>query len=348
MARELLDLMAAWDGIGVVCRHDKPTGTWIFVCLHNDKLGAPTGGSRMKVYPELRDALEDGMRLSEGMTYKWAGVGINAGGGKCVLALERPLEGEERAGLLARYGELIQSLGGRFRTGEDLGITTDDMKIVGRSTDYVQGFRDGEKINPSPFTAKGVYNGIRAALGAVYDSDSPNGRSILVQGVGNVGASLARLLAEDGARILVNDLDETRAAALADELGGEAVGDDTLFSTECDVYAPCAIGATLNQTTIPQLACKIVAGSANNQLAKGGDGARLLERGIVYAPDYIINAGGALSFALLEQGVTADADLLDRMGTIGETVGEIVSESLRDGSQPVDVARRRVDRVLSD
>ncbi len=346
MARDILDLMAAWDGLGVVCRHDRPTGTWIFICLHNDKLGAPTGGSRMKVYPDIADGLEDGMRLAEGMTYKWAGIGVAGGGGKAVLALEKPLEGEERNGLLQRYGELIESLGGRFRTGEDLGTTTEDMNLVAKSTRHVQGFRNGVKINPSPFTAQGVFSGIKAALGVAFGDDSPADRTILVQGVGNVGATLARLLKEAGARILVNDLDAQRAAELAAELGGTPVSNDDLFTTECDVYAPCAIGATLNETTIAQLACKIVGGSANNQLAEAADGERLHERGILYAPDYIINAGGAYSFALLEDGVTEDAEILARMDTIGVTVTEILSEAVRDNETPVAVARRRVERVL--
>ena len=187
MATGILEKMAAWDGLGVVCRHDRPTGTWIFICLHNNKLGPPTGGTRMKVYPALEDALEDGMRLAEGMTYKWAGIGISGGGGKAVLAIREPLEGDARTGLLHRYGELIESLRGAFRTGEDLGISTDDMRTVAERTRYVQGFHKGEKINPSPFTARGVYSGIRAALGVVFGDDSPEGRTVLVQGVGNVG-----------------------------------------------------------------------------------------------------------------------------------------------------------------
>ena len=340
--------MAGWDGLGVVCRYDAPTGTWIYICLHSDQLGAPTGGSRMKVYPDLGDALEDGMRLAEGMTNKWAGIGVGAGGGKAVLAIPEPIEGDARVGLLHRFGELIESLRGSFRTGEDLGITTEDMKIVAERTHYVQGFHpeDGNKVNPSPFTAQAVYSGIRAALGVVFEDDSPTGRTVLVQGVGNVGAALARLLAKAGAQVVLNDLDPDRAAALAEELDGSTVSDVDLFSTECDVYAPCAIGATLNSSSIPQLACKIVGGSANNQLAEPSDGARLQDRGIVYAPDYIINAGGALSFALLEEGVTDRAALLGRMEAVGVTVGEILAEALRDGEQPVEVARRRVEKVL--
>ncbi len=346
MGRGISGLTAAWDGLGVVCRYDKPTGTWIFICLHNDKLGPPTGGTRMKVYPDLDEALLDGMRLAEGMTYKWAGIGIPGGGGKAVLALEKPLEGEVRTGLLHRYGELVESLKGSFRTGEDLGITTDDMKTVAERTRHVQGFRDGEKVNPSPFTAQGVYSGIRAAMGVVLGDDSPAGRSVLVQGVGNVGAGLAKLLADAGARVLINDLDEQRAAALASELGGEAVANGDLYGTECDVYAPCAVGATLNRDTIPRLKCKIVGGSANNQLAEETDSARLRERGIVYAPDYIINAGGALSFALLEQGVTDGDEILRRMETVGQTVGEILTEAERENETPVAAARRRVERIL--
>ncbi len=348
MATSVLELIAAWDGLGVVCRHDPPTGTWIFICLHNDKLGPPTGGTRMKVYPELGDALLDAMRLAEGMTHKWAGIGVASGGGKAVLAIPETIEGEARTGLLHRYGQLVESLRGAFRTGEDLGITTADMQVVAARTRHVQGFQNGKKVNPSPFTARGVYSGIRAALGAVVGDDSPAGRTVLVQGVGNVGASLARLLAKAGARVLIHDLDAGRAAALAAELGGATVADGDLYSAECDVYAPCAVGATLNRETIPRLRCKIVGGSANNQLAEASDGALLHERGIVYAPDYVINAGGALSFALMEQGITDQAVILERMDTVGETVAEILTEALRDNEQPLAVARRRVERVLGD
>ncbi len=347
MEQRILQLMAAWDGLGVVCRHDQPTGTWIFICIHNDRLGPATGGTRMRVYPELGDALEDAMRLAEGMTHKWAGIGVAAGGGKAVLAIPGPIEGEARTGLLHRYGRLIESLKGGFRTGEDLGTSTGDMQIVAERTRYVQGFQNGKKVNPSPFTARGVYSGIRAAMKVVFGDDSPAGRTVLVQGVGNVGASLARLLVEAGAQVLINDLDADRAAALAGELGGETVANGDLYSAECDVYAPCAVGATLNRDTIPRLRCKIVGGSANNQLATESDGERLLERGIVYAPDYIINAGGALSFALMEQGVTDHETILGRMESVGETVAEILTEALRGNESPVVTARRRVDRALS-
>ncbi len=346
MATGIEGLMAAWDGLGVVCRHDRPTGTWIFICLHNDKLGPATGGTRMRVYPELVDAMRDGMRLAEGMTFKWAGIGVPAGGGKAVLAIPEPMEGDARTGLLHRYGELVESLKGAFRTGEDLGITTSDMQTVADRTRFVQGFQNGKKINPSPFTARGVYSGIRAALGVVLGSDSPAGRTVLVQGVGNVGAGLARLLAEAGAKVLVNDLDDERAAELAREIGGDTIDGGELFDTECDVYAPCAIGATLNSESIPRLKCKIVGGSANNQLAEESDGARLRDRGIVYAPDYIINAGGALSFALMEQGISDHGELLERMESVGETVSEILTEALRDDELPVAAARRRIERAL--
>jgi leucine dehydrogenase len=348
MSKGIQELIAAWDGVGVVSRYDRPTGTWIFVCLHNDSLGPATGGSRMKVYPELGDALEDGMRLAEGMTYKWAGIGVDAGGGKAVLAIPRPLEGDERTGLLHRYGELLEALRGSFRTGEDLGTSTHDMKVVAERTQYIQGFHPttGEKINPSPFTAEAVYRAIQAALGVVYDSSDPAGRSVLIQGVGNVGERLARRLAAAGAKVLVNDLDDSRAAALAGELGGEAVLDGDLYGSECDVYAPCAVGATLSSETIPQLACKIVCGSANNQLAEEADAERLRERGIVYTPDYVANAGGALSFALIEQGILDEDELLERMSGVGEMVTEILTEAIREEESPVASARRRVERQL--
>jgi leucine dehydrogenase len=181
----------------------------------------------------------------------------------------------------------------------------------------------------------------------VFDNGSFGGRTVLVQGVGNVGERLARLVSEAGARVLVNDIDADRAEQLAGELGGEAVTEESLYKVECDVYAPCAIGATLNRETIPGLGCKIVCGSANNQLAEEGDSELLRERGIVYAPDYIVNAGGALSFALIEDGIIDRDDLLERMSTVGRTVHEILTEAIHEDESPVATARRKVARKLA-
>jgi leucine dehydrogenase len=349
MNYDLQALMERWDGLAVVHRYDQPTHTWVFICMHDNTLGPCTGGTRMKVYSKPGEGLLDGMRLAEGMTNKWAAIDVAAGGGKAVLAVERPLEGDERRGLLLRFGRLVQSLGGGFRTGEDLGTSTEDMQIVAEEADYVHGFhpQDGSKIDPSPFTARAVFAGIRSAVAQVLGSQTLDGRTVLIQGVGSVGANLGKFLKEAGAEVLVSDIDEPRCRRVADQLGATLVPSSEVYSTPCDVYAPCAVGAVLNPETVPRLRCRIVAGSANNQLAGPADAARLLERGIVYVPDYIINAGGALSFSLLDQGLGNRDALLERMDVIGDSVTEILEEAEAKGESPVVAAQRRVDRVLS-
>ncbi|HZD03308.1 MAG TPA: Glu/Leu/Phe/Val dehydrogenase dimerization domain-containing protein, partial [Longimicrobiales bacterium] len=292
-----VDRIQEWDGLGVVVRHDRPTGTWIFVALHDDTLGRPTGGCRMRVYGHPSEGLRDALRLAEGMTRKWAVIDLPYGGGKAVLAVPRPLQGEERRGLLRRFGELLESLKGAFSTGEDLGTTPADMACLATVTRWVKatGVRGGEPVDPGPYTALGVLEGIRAALAAAFGDGELAGRTVLVQGVGDVGEPLARMLSAEGARLLLSDLDHGRVESLAGELQARPVSPDEVYWTACDVYAPCAVGATLNSGTIPQLRCRVVAGSANNQLETEADADALRERGILYAPDYVVNGGGALA-----------------------------------------------------
>lgn len=350
MPDSFTQLIQSWDGLGVVTRFDQPTGSWIFICLHDNTLGPPTGGTRMKVYPQPADGLLDAMRLATGMTAKWAAIGIDFGGGKAVIAVPHALVGEERNGLLRRYGHLVESLRGAFRTGEDLGTTTEDLLVVSESTSYVHGFdpESGEKIDPSPFTAHGVYCGLRSALEQVFGSDDPSGRRILIEGVGNVGGHLARRLAEDGAAVLLADLDWDRARSLAEELHAETTAPTEVATTPCDVYAPCAVGATLNRTTIPQLACRIVAGSANNQLAEEVDAERLQGRDILYAPDYVINGGGALAFGLLDSGLADRQEMFKRVASIGTHLSEIFTDASRRQETPLAAAQRRVRQRLAE
>jgi leucine dehydrogenase len=348
VATGLEQLIKAWEGVGVVSRFDRSTGTWIFICLHDNSLGPSTGGTRMTLYPSPEDALVDAMRLAEGMTYKWAAAGLEFGGGKAVLALERQLDVDEREPLLRRYGDLIDSLRGAFRTGEDLGTTSRDMVIIAERTRYVHGFdRNGAKIDPSPFTARGVCSGIRAALGSVFDKAEVRDRTVLVEGVGNVGSRLAELLATDGARLLIADLDQSRAEKIANRLGATVVDPGRVASTPCDVYAPCAVGATINRDSIPSLRCRIVAGAANNQLGEHADAQRLDERGILYVPDFVINAGGAIAFAQIEEGATAPEELHPAVDRIGTSVSELLTEAAERSETPVAAANRRAEELLS-
>ena len=350
MDKDVKALIESWDGEAVVTRFDRATGTWIFIALHDSTLGRPTGGSRMKVYPALADGLRDAMRLAEGMTDKWAGLGIGFGGGKGVMALAEPLTGERRVGLLQRYGALIESLCGTFTTGADLGTTADDMAVIASACRHVMGvdYDTMTSTDPGPYTAFGVFCGLKATVAQVFGSDDFEGRSILIQGLGGVGAPLARSLASDGANLLLSDLDTSRAETVARELDGRVIASNEVYSTPCDVYAPCAVGATVNAQTIPQLACRIVAGSANNQLLEAEDAERLHRKGILYAPDYIINAGGALAFSLMKDGERDEATLLRRVEGIGSAVTDILQEAAASDVSPLTAARHRVARILEE
>lgn len=347
MTERLAQLIAGFDGVAVISRYDRPTGTWIFISLHDDRLGRMTGGSRMRIYEDPADALLDSMRLARGMTSKWAALDMPFGGAKAVLAIDHPLGEEERRGLLERYGRLIHSLGGLFSTGEDLGTTPEDFAVIARQTRHIHGFdpATGEKIDPGPYTARGVFAGMRAAAAEVFDGGL-RGRRVLVQGVGHVGGRLAGMLSGEGAEVLLCDIDVERARHEAERLGCESVEVADLFRTPCDVYSPCAIGATLNEATIPQLTCHLVAGSANNQLATDEDAERLAERGIVYVPDFVINGGGAMAFGLLANGETDTDALLERMDDVGRTIGEILRQAAERDESPLETANRRVREVL--
>lgn len=341
-------VLEAWDGLGVVVRWDAPARAWVFVALHDDRLGRPVGGCRMKVYARPEDGLRDALRLARGMTWKWAAMDLGFGGGKAVLALTRPLEEEDRRGLLLRFGDLLESLEGAYGTGEDLGTTPEDMRLIATRTRHVVGLPPGEDApsDPGPYTALGVLAGIRAALAHRHGDGSLQGRTVLIQGVGDVGAPLARCVAEEGGRVLVADVDGSRAEAVAGAVDGTVVDPEAVYDTPCDVYAPCALGATLNDATIPRLRSAIVAGSANNQLEEARHAGALHDRGILYAPDYVVNGGGAMAFGLLWLGQEEVDGLEARVRGIGATLSRIFAEADSRSESPVEAARRRAERVL--
>lgn len=344
-----LDLTAAWQGRGVVVHHDAATGTWIFIAIHDDTLGRAVGGVRMRVYPTPEEGLRDALRLAEGMTLKWAAAGLPFGGGKAVLAIPRPLTAKQRKGLMLRFGGLLNTLQGAYATGPDLGTTPEDMKQIASVSEHVSGVarEPGWPEDPGPFTAAGVVAGIKAALRHRMGSDGFSGVRVLIQGVGGVGEPLARRLSAAGADVLLADVDEAKAFSLAVELGGSAVNPEAVYVTPCEVYAPCAVGATLNAETIPRLGCGIVAGSANNQLATPEDAERLADRWILYAPDFVVNAGGAMAFGLLHAGLADPEELEERVATrIGESLGAVFAEAAVEGVSPLVAARRLADRAL--
>jgi leucine dehydrogenase len=338
----LEELIRSWDGEQVVTRYDRPTGTWIFVCIHSTARGPAGGGTRMNVYGSPGEALDDAMRLSGAMTLKMAGVDVPFGGGKAVLAVPEPLAAPTRRELLLRYGELIESLGGTFRTGPDVNTTVADMDVIGERTSHVfcRSVERGGSGDPGPYTARGVFHGIRASVRHVFGSVDLTGRSVLVQGVGDVGARLAEQLADAGASLLLSDVDEARVAAAAERTGGRIVPPEAALAAECDVYAPCALGGTLSADSIPRLRCRIVAGSANNQLATPADAERLRAAGILYAPDFVINAGGVLhAWGREALGLTPE-QIEERHAGLGDALLEIYARAEKEESTTAEAAER--------
>jgi len=336
------DLLAQWDGEHAVVRHDPENGAWMFVCVHSTVLGPAGGGTRMRVYPAPADGLADAMRLSGAMTSKMAAAGVDRGGGKAVLAVPELPAGESRKQLLRRYGELVASLGGSYRTAGDMNISPDDLDVVAETCPWVYGTTSGGG-NSGRGTARGCLHAIRATTEHLFGTPELSGRSVLVQGAGAVGAILAGELAEAGARVLVSDVDEERAAAT----GCETVAPERVLGTEVDVYSPCAVGGTLNADSIPLLTCRAVAGCANNQLAEPDDGERLRERGILYAPDYIVNAGGIIQLIGLEDEGWDEAQLEEGLARIGATLRALFAEAETAGITPAEAAERLVQRRLA-
>jgi glutamate dehydrogenase/leucine dehydrogenase len=337
------NLLAGWEGEHAVVRHDDESGAWMFVCVHSTVLGPSGGGTRMRVYPTAADGLADAMRLSGAMTWKMAAAGMPRGGGKAVLAVPELPAGEPRRRLLRRYGELVASLGGSYRTAGDMNISPEDLDVVAETCPWVYGTtkRGG---NSGRGTARGALHAIRATVEHLFGSPDLEGRSVLVQGAGSVGGLLSQELADAGARVLVSDVEAGRAAAT----GCETVPPESVLETEVDVYSPCAVGGTLNVGSIPRLACRAIAGCANNQLAEAADDERLRERGILYAPDYVVNAGGIIQLIGLEDEGWDEAQLEQRLAGIGDTLRTLFAEAEADGVTPAEAADRLVRRRLAE
>ncbi len=327
------ELLESWDGETVVVHPDRKSRAWIFICVHSTRLGPAGGGTRMKVYGTPAEGLQDAMRLSAAMTRKLAIAGVPLGGGKAVIAVDEIPSGEQRRALFLRYGSLIASLGGTYRTSSDMNTGEADMDVIGERTEYVFGrsVGAGGAGSPAPPTATGVFHGIRASLSHAFGSDDFEGRTVVVQGAGGVGSALAEHLAGAGATVLVADIDPARAQQVAARVDGAAVPADEVLEADCDVYAPCAVGGSLSSETVPRLRCRIIAGSANNQLADPEAAELLRERGILYAPDYVINAGGAIALVALEQLGWSKSEVDIALARIGETLRDIYEEADEHG-----------------
>lgn len=319
------DLLREWDGEELVVRFDQASGAWILVCVHSTILGPGAGGTRMKVYAEPHDAFRDGLRLAQAMTSKNAMAGLPLGGGKAVLAVPAIPTGAPRRELLLRYAELVESLHGTYWTACDMNTSSSDMDVVAERCSTVFGRTEaaGGSGTSAPSTAVGVFVGLRAAVAHVFGDDDLSGRTIAIQGVGAVGRPLARTLAGAGARLILADVDDVRAKELANELDATTAGAEEIYEVGCDVFAPCATGGVLSRATIPRLRCRIVAGAANNQLAELADADRLHERRIVYAPDYVVNAGGIIHLASLEMLGEDEGARDRRIEAIGRTLADV-------------------------
>jgi leucine dehydrogenase len=280
----------------VVYCSDPSTGLKAIIAIHDTTLGPALGGTRMQPYKSEYEALQDVLRLSRSMTYKSAITGLNLGGGKAVIIGDSRLHKSEA--LMRRFGRFIENLNGSFITAEDVGTNPRDMEFIRMETKHVTGIPEsiGGSGDPSPVTAKGVFMGIKACLKEHFGNDSLAGKSIAVQGIGQVGENLVGLLRNENAKVYISDIDEDRLRQVAKKYGATAVANNNLFDLDIDIYSPCALGATVNTETINRLKCSIIAGSANNQLAdEVVHGYMLLEKGIMYAPDYLINAGGLIN-----------------------------------------------------
>lgn len=325
-------------------RHDKASGLRAIIAIHSTRLGPALGGCRFMSYSSDDDAIEDVIRLARGMSYKAAIANVPQGGGKAVLL--KPHEPFDRQDLFQAFGSFIQDLGGRYITAVDSGSLITDMDEVARTTSYVSGTsKDGH--DPSPVTALGVYAGICAAVRHQLKRDSLRGLRIAVQGVGNVGYALAALLHKDGARLIVSDADAQRVQRCVNDFAATPVPADEIYSADCDLFAPCGLGGILNEKTIASLRCSIVAGAANNQLSDDHQGDVLHQRGILYAPDYVINAGGLIQVSLgyLKK---ADSEIKQRTLALGSTLTDLFERSHADNIPPEQIANRVAESLLFD
>ena len=290
----------------IIFCHDKSVGLKAIIAIHNTSLGPALGGTRMWNYKNEDEALVDVLRLSKGMTYKAAASGLNLGGGKAVIIGDSKTQKSE--GLFRAFGQFVNSLNGRYITAEDVGTNVTDMEYIYMETPWVTGIpKDfGGSGDPSPYTAHGCLMGIKAAAKEKFQTDSLKGMRIAVQGLGNVGSNLVNYLINEGAVVTVADIDQARVKMMHDKYGVKALDPNEIVISECDIFAPCAMGAIINDDTIGKLKCKAIAGGANNQLAEARHGQMLKELGILYAPDYVVNAGGLMNVFVELEGYSPD------------------------------------------
>lgn len=332
----------------IFCR-DAATGLSTIIAIHSTVLGPAAGGCRLWNYASDDDALYDVLRLSRGMSYKNAMAGLRFGGGKAVILKTADFDGSDA--LYEKFGDFVDSLHGDYVTAEDVGVSVAAIEKIARRTRFVSGLpkTDGRAGgDPSPITAFGIFKGIEAAAEFRLGRDSVKGLTVAVQGVGNVGHHLCAYLAEAGAKLRVADIDQARINRTVDEFGAKPVPLDEILFEDVDIVAPCALGAVLTEQSIPRIRASIVAGCANNQLQTDADGRRLMDAGILYAPDYVINAGGIINVASEFYGDFDEDEVMSRVAAIGPRLTDIFRESKDTGRPTNDIADAQARRIIAE
>ncbi len=331
----------------VVFCNDKDTGLKAIIGIHNTVLGPALGGTRMWNYANEWEALNDVLRLSRGMSFKSSISGLNLGGGKAVIIGDAKTQ--KTPELMRKFGEYVNSLSGKYITAEDVGMETKDMDTVREVTQYVTGISEekGGSGNPSPITAYGVFMGLKAATKYRFGSDNLEGKKVLVQGIGHVGEVLVQHLTESGAIVTIADINEDRLNAVGQKYGAKIFTGDDLYSAEVDIYAPCALGATINDATIHKIQAKVIAGAANNQLANEViHGTILKDKGVLYAPDFLINAGGVIN-VYSELANLTRAQVMEKTENIYNTSLEIFkfaeTNNITTHQAAMSIAQKRID-----
>jgi leucine dehydrogenase len=339
----VIALMSKYNHEQLLFCNDNATGLKAIIAVHSTVLGPALGGTRMWMYNNELDALNDVLRLSRGMTYKNAISGLNLGGGKAVIIGDsRTMKSEA---LMRRFGKFVNSLAGKYITAEDVGISTSDMVYVNMETDHVVGL-PGKSGDPSPVTAHGVYVGMKACAKQQFGSDSLSGKKIAVQGVGHVGEYLVKALAAENADVYITDIHEPTLKRVAAEYGAKVVGLDEIYDIDMDIYAPCALGATVNDNTLSRLKCSIIAGAANNQLAvEDVHGKLVMDKGIIYAPDFTLNAGGVINCYSEVKGLSAEW-AMGQAEDIYHTIGNILSRSASENKPTYQIANKMAEERI--
>ena len=340
---KLFDTLATMGHEEVVLCSDTSCGYRGILAVHSTKLGPALGGTRFWNYASDDEAITDALRLSRGMTYKNAVAGLNLGGGKSIIIGDNRTK--DRENIFRAHGRFVESLGGRYITAEDVGTSTADMDFVHMETGHVAGLA-GKSGDPSPVTAHGVFRAIQASAKECWGSDDLNGKRVSIMGCGHVGQCLAKELHEAGAKLIVSDIDPERTKKVATATGAQVVQGDAIFSADADLFAPCALGGIINDKTIPMLKVEIVSGGANNQLLEERHGDILAQKGILYAPDYVANAGGVINVYGEVSGWDAQR-ALDKADDIYDTVLKVFEISKKEGIPTYKAADRLAEQRLA-